>query len=256
MERSSPVSLTRQQLAEDSHWWFATRTRALFAILDGILPRRDLRILDVGCGAGNMIHHLSRYGRVVGIDNNPLPLKVAQERGYDARMASAEAIPFPEGSFDLVAALDVIEHCEDDLLILRECQRILVSGGWLVATLPAFGWLWSANDEINKHKRRYTKGEWHRSLRQAGLVPLRTTYSYFAVFPLAATRIMLQRGKTPKISTPETNKEAYQVEMEPTSPLLNSILTVVGMLEAQLLHLVDLPFGTSIISVAQKGPHG
>jgi len=246
--------LTPEQLEEDAHWWFASRTRALFALLDRTLPRRDLEILDVGCGAGNMIHHLGRYGRVLGIDNNPKPLKIAHQRGYDARLASAEEMPFPDQSFDLVAALDVIEHCEDDLLVLRQCYRVCALGGFLVATVPAFGWLWSANDEINKHHRRYTKSELHEKLKSVGFTPRRTTYNNFFVFPLAFLRLLWERlsGRRPQLKAPDTDEEAYQVEMEPAPPLLNTFLTGVGWLEAALLRFLNLPFGTSIISIAQK----
>lgn len=246
--------LTPEQLEEDAHWWFASRTRALFALLDRTLPRRDLEILDVGCGAGNMIHHLGRYGPVLGIDNNPKPLKIAHQRGYEARLASAEEMPFPDQSFDLVAALDVIEHCEDDLLVLRQCYRVCAPGGFLVATVPAFGWLWSANDEINKHYRRYTKSELHEKLMSVGFTPWRTTYNNFFVFPLALLQVLWERlsGREPQLKAPDTDEEAYQVEMEPAPPLLNTILTGVGWLEAALLRFLNLPFGTSIICIAQR----
>jgi SAM-dependent methyltransferase len=202
-----------------------------------------------------MIHHLGRYGRVLGIDNNPKPLKVAHQRGYEARLASAEAMPFPEGSFDLVAALDVIEHCHDDLLVLEECHRVCVPGGFLVATVPAFRWLWTANDEINMHKRRYTARELHEKLGRVGFTPLRTTYNNFFVFPLALLRSLLERTvkRKPQLKAPDTDDEAYQVEMEPVPPFINALLTGVGWLEAFFLRFLDLPWGSSIISVARKG---
>ncbi len=201
-----------------------------------------------------MIHHLGRYGQVLGIDNNPKPLKIAHQRGYDARLASAEEMPFPDQSFDLVAVLDVIEHCEDDLLVLRQCHRICAPGGFLVTTVPAFGWLWSANDEINKHHRRYTKGELHEKLMSVGFTPQRTTYNNFFVLPLALLRLLWERlsGRKPQLKAPDTDEEAYQVEMEPAPPPLNAILTGVGWLEAVLLRLLNLPIGTSIISIAQR----
>jgi ubiquinone/menaquinone biosynthesis C-methylase UbiE len=75
-------------LEEDKHWWFATRTRAILVYLDRYVgPGKDRRVLDVGCGAGNMAHHLAHYGHVVGVDNNPLPLTVARQRGLDVRTA-------------------------------------------------------------------------------------------------------------------------------------------------------------------------
>jgi len=252
-----PERLTPQQLEEDSHWWFASRTRALLGLLDREVPGNNLRVLDVGCGAGNMIHHLSRYGTVIGIDNNPVPLEIAHQRGYDARLADAEDMPFEDESFHLVTALDVIEHCDDDLQILRECHRVCTDGGWIAITVPAFQWLWSNNDVINDHKRRYSRSDLRARVTEAGFAVSRMTYNNFFVFPVAAPLILARRGaeKEPKLATPSTDGEAYQVEMEPTSPPVNAVLTGVGRLEANVLHHTDLPLGTSIICIARKGAH-
>jgi SAM-dependent methyltransferase len=252
-----PRRLTPQQLEEDSHWWFASRTHALLGLLDREVPSNNLTVLDVGCGAGNMIHHLSRYGTVIGIDNNPVPLEIAHQRGYDARLADAEDMPFEDESFHLVTALDVIEHCDDDLQILRECHRVCTDGGWIAITVPAFQWLWSNNDVINDHKRRYSRSDLRARVTEAGFAVSRMTYNNFFVFPVAAPLILARRGaeKEPKLATPSTDGEAYQVEMEPTSPPVNAVLTGVGRLEANVLHYTDLPLGTSMICIARKnGP--
>jgi ubiquinone/menaquinone biosynthesis C-methylase UbiE len=248
--------VTPEQLEEDRHWWFASRTRALLAILNKWMPGHALRVLDVGCGAGNMIHHLSRYGKVVGIDNNPVPLRIAHERGYDARLAHAEDMPFDDESFELVTALDVIEHCDDDMQILRECFRVCTTQGFVIVTVPAFQWLWSNNDVINDHKRRYSTSELHAKLAEVGFVVKRMTHNNFFIFPMAAALIIARRGskQEPELTTPGTDEDAYQVEMEPAPPAVNAILTGVGCLEAAILRFVNLPLGTSIICIACKEP--
>ncbi len=248
--------LTPQQLQEDSHWWFASRTRALLTMLDKWVPGNALRVLDVGCGAGNMIHHLGRYGKVIGIDNNPIPLRIAHQRGYDARFASAEDMPFDDESFDLVTALDVIEHCDDDMQILRECFRVCAPAGLVAITVPAFQWLWSNNDVINDHKRRYSAPELQAKLTEVGLVIEGITYNNFFILPMAAALILARRSsqREPALATPSTDKDAYQVEMEPAPPFLNAVLTGVGWLEATILGFITFPFGTSIICVTRKEP--
>jgi len=248
--------LTPQQLQEDSHWWFASRTRALLTMLDKWVPGNALRVLDVGCGAGNMIHHLGRYGKVIGIDNNLVPLRIAHQRGYDARLAPAEDMPFDDESFELVTALDVIEHCDDDMQILRECFRVCARGGLIAITVPAFQWLWSSNDVINDHKRRYSASELQAKLTEVGLVVKGMTYNNFFILPMAAALIIMRRSseREPHLATPSTDKDAYQVEMEPAPPLLNAVLTGVGWLEAAILRFVSFPFGTSIICIAHKEP--
>ena len=254
MAQANEVLPSAQTLDEDKHWWFASRTRALFSMMDGLVPGHDNRILDVGCGAGNMFHHLSRYGAVVGIENNPKPIKIAQERGYDVRLGRAEDMPFAEGSFDLIAALDVVEHCEDDVTVLKECYRVCVPGGLLVITTPAFQWLWSRNDEVNHHFRRYAGSELSDKLDGAGFRVRRLAYNNFFVFPMAAALIRLRQksGDAPELAAPDTDEEAYQVEMEPTSPPVNAALTAVGWVEAALLRWVNLPVGTGIICIAER----
>src|SRR5512145_1483103 len=121
-------------IPEDAHWWFASRTRALKALMDQFLPTAShVHLLDVGCGAGNMIHHLSHYGQVKGIDIDERPVKKAQERGYDVHQFDAtQPMPFEANSFDAVTAFDVIEHTQDDLAILADSYRILKPGGYMI----------------------------------------------------------------------------------------------------------------------------
>jgi len=242
-------------IQEDEHWWFATRTWAIEKWLGRPAPHSGLEILDVGCGAGNMIHHLGDYGHVRGIEVDARPVKIAQSRGYDVQQVDAtRGMPFADATFDLVTALDVVEHVDDDGAMLREARRVLKPNGRLLITTPAFQWLWSYNDELNAHKRRYTARELNRRLEQAGLRVRRTSYNFFLVFPLAAGMILL-RNRTQRrveLSSHHFQADAYQVEMEPVSPLLNSLLRGVGRVEAQLISAVNLPFGTSLISLSEK----
>jgi SAM-dependent methyltransferase len=258
MAHSNPAPAGVTALPEDQHWWFATRTRSLLGILDRhVRPGAGgRRVLDVGCGAGNMFHHLARYGQVEGVDDNPLPLAVARSRGYTVQQASGERMPVPDARFDLVAALDVIEHVDDDAAVLRECYRACRPGGWIVVTVPAFAWLWSHNDELNCHKRRYTRAELTLRLQAVGFSVRRATYNNFFIFPMAAALIVLRRGaaREPELATPSAEGEAYQVEMEPASRPLNILLTAVGRLEAWALKTVNMPAGTSLIAVGQRPP--
>ena len=244
-----------EKIPEDSHWWFNTRTRGLLSVLDRyVAPADNRRVLDVGCGAGNMMHHLARYGRVVGVDNFAKPLMVCRQRGYDPQLAPAEALPYADNSFDLVALLDVVEHCTDDLQVLRECYRVCAPGGYIAITGPAFQWLWTDNDRVNGHKRRYTRAELGRLLPTAGCTVQRISYAFFLVFPLAAGLLLLRRlsGRRQQVATPHQNDDAYQVEMEPTNPLLNSILDGLGGVEAALISHINLPVGSSLVAIAQK----
>lgn len=239
-----------------NHWWFASRARALNAVMQPYLSDRpNLRLLDVGCGAGNMIHHLSEYGQVKGLEIDPRPVKKARERGYDVEQFDAtRPMPFDPATFDAVTALDVIEHNQDDVAILRDSYRILKPGGHIIITVPAFMWLWTHNDDLNAHVRRYTARELRQKLRQAGFKVSRISYNNFFIFPLAATLLLLRRSANKKVNlaSHHVDKEEYQVEMEPASPPVNAALTLVGKVEAALIRYINLPFGTSLIAVGEK----
>lgn len=245
-------------LEEDRHAWFAGRTRAIQKYLDAEVGEAPAggggrRVLDIGSGAGNMAHHLAHYGAVTGLDFNPRPLPVAQARGLDVVRGSGSELPFPDATFDLVALLDTIEHIPDELAVLNEVQRVLKPGGKVIITVPAFMSLWSYNDEINDHQRRYTAPELRQKLELCGLHPTRSSYNNFFLFPpIAAIRLL--RPYNPGLESPHLTEDAdvYQVEMEPIPEPVNSLLHASGWLEAEMLERFSLPFGVSIIAVARK----
>lgn len=202
-----------------------------------------------------MIHHLARYGRVKGVEVDARPVAMAQARGYDVRQGDAtRGIPFPDASFDLVTALDVIEHVDKDEAILREAARVLRPRGVLAISTPAFQWLWSHNDVLNGHKHRYTPRELRERVERAGLRVKRLTFGFFFVFPMSAPLILLRNalGKKQQLESHHFDEDAYQVEMEPTAPWLNTILRGVGRAEAALVARVNLPIGTSLMIVTEK----
>src|SRR4051794_31722278 len=116
--------------SEQSHWWFVGRRTLAFDQIDQFYrDRHDLQIMDVGCGTGLNMKYLAKYGKVTGVDLSPTALSFCQARGHTRLiMAPLEQLPFADNTFDLVTALDIIEHLDDDLAGLNEIRRVLKPG--------------------------------------------------------------------------------------------------------------------------------
>src|SRR5207237_9419755 len=193
---------------EDVHWWFFGRRRVLLQVLDRYLGKNgshERRILDVGCGTGTMLTYLASYGQAQGVDIDEEAVGYCRERGLtDVRLGAAETLPFEDGSFDLVTALDVVEHLHDDAAALRGLRRVLRPGGKVLVTVPAHPFLWGDQDEVNLHKRRYVAPQVRERLTATGFDVLRLTYiNAFMLAPIALVRMLrrLEHRIRPKIES-------------------------------------------------------
>src|SRR5689334_9695378 len=134
--------------SDERHWWYRGRLRIVTNEVERIGLPPNARILDAGCGSGSVLGHLRAFGEVTGADVSPLAVAAARARRTgEVVQASIERLPFPDGSFDLVTCLDVLEHTPDDVAVLRELRRITRPGGHVLLTVPAYQALWSGHDE-------------------------------------------------------------------------------------------------------------
>jgi SAM-dependent methyltransferase len=239
---------------EDVHWWFVGRRRILLQVLDRYVGRSrkdQCRILDVGCGTGTMLTYLASYGKAQGVDFDEEAVGYCHERGLvDVRQGAAETLPFDDGSFDLVTALDVIEHLDDDAVALREMSRVLRPGGQVLVTVPAHRFMWGDQDEVNMHKRRYVAGEIRDRLTANGFQVLRLSYMNAFMFPPIAT-IRLLRRLQHRVRPTTTQKSDFRF---PAPRPVNFLLALIFGAEAPIIRRVNIPVGVSILALAQKTP--
>jgi SAM-dependent methyltransferase len=185
--------------------------------------------------------------QATGLDLSPAALNFSRGRGH-ARLVAADltALPFRDATFDVVTALDVIEHIADDAAALGEIARVLRPGGILVATVPAYRFLWGPHDVALHHRRRYRGGEFRARVARAGLVVERQTYLLAALFPLAAAMRLARRGQ----AVPEGGSQA----LLPRVPAwLNRALIRFQAMELAVARRISLPFGLTILTVGRKG---
>ena len=235
---------------EGEHWWFVGRRRILEGFVSEICRdlRRDLgmarpRILDVGCGTGANLEMLSQFGDAEGVDVSADALSFCHARGLiNVRQGAAEKLPYEDNSFDLVTALDVVEHLDDDVGGLSEMRRVLRPGGRALLFVPAFMFLWGVQDDISHHRRRYRIPQLRRSVEAAGFEVERTTYANITFFaPILLGRALMRLTGLRPASENNINVSA-----------LNGVLGRVLGAESSFLRRVNFPFGVSAICVARK----
>jgi SAM-dependent methyltransferase len=228
---------------EERHWWFVARRRILLDVLERNFDQTGgLHILDAGCGGGATMESLRRYGSVRGLEISEEAVEYNRERCREVSLGSIEQMPFPDSRFDLVLALDIIEHVPDDLQALRELFRTLRPGGSLLVTVPALQMLWSAHDVINGHYRRYTLGELRDQVETAGFEVVTATYFNTLLFPLIVALRWLWRFR------PKSTASDFTQLPRP----LNALLTGLFSLEKLLVGRIRLPFGVSVLCYARK----
>ena len=220
------------------HWWWRVRERVLLEKIRELLGNRahHARILDVGCGAGLFFDALEQFGRVEGIESDPIA--VAQSGRWRGRIHVGEVETFASGEpFDIILALDVVEHVPNPAIMLRHAARLLASNGWMVITTPAFNWLWTSHDRLNHHVKRYTAREMRTLIRDAGLHPIDTQYLFQSlIVPKLLVRTM-----------EALHPVGPSVPTTPPAPLNRALETWF-----RTEHAIAgwLPFGSSVLSVA------
>lgn len=230
-------------LLEDKHWWHVSKRKAVFYFLKNYASVNKPNILDIGCGTGKNLEALSTIGKATGIDKSKDAIEYCKKRGLSSVfLKEADTTGFPSNTFDVITILDVIEHT-DDRKTLQEVYRLLKPKGIVICTVPAFQMLWSQWDEVLEHKRRYTVHTLSHLFMQYKLKIVKISYMYSYLF----IPVLLIRAFKSRIS-----KKNYGSDFHINSKAFNWILFRIARLEFFLIQRFNLPFGTSLLCVAEK----
>ncbi|HET9495710.1 MAG TPA: methyltransferase domain-containing protein [Chloroflexia bacterium] len=238
--------------AEDTHWWYRGMRGSMFALLRLHADhKRELTILDAGCGTGGTLNALrkAKYSRLEGFDLNPIALEFCHKRGLDhVRLGSITDIPYPDDTFDIVISCDVVTDAgtDNEGAALRELYRVLRPGGRLFLNLPAFAFLRSEHDRATDVARRVTRREITARLEGAGFVVKRASYWNMFLFPVVVAVRLLRRE-----AEDEKEDPARSDIVLPSGPV-NTVLSALVRFEAKLMRYVNLPFGSSVVTLAAK----
>lgn len=224
------------------HWWFKGRSRIVGIFLARNLPDKcKNKILDIGSGFGALIPKLKRYGSVDALE----PYKEAQQVLKKSKATKILNLNFPaqypKQTYDLVTMFDVLEHLENDTKCLKVIRtKLLNDGGKLILTVPAYNWLWSCHDNSHDHLRRYSKQRMLRLLAGLGYKNIRISYFVTFLFPLAMIERMI--GKCFR----------FDPGAKMPNRRVNAFFNSISSLEAQVIRRMNLPYGMSLIVMADK----
>jgi 2-polyprenyl-3-methyl-5-hydroxy-6-metoxy-1,4-benzoquinol methylase len=218
------------------HWYYRSKAAALRRMVEPVGPQR---LLDVGAGSGFFSRHLLTQGGA----KSALCVDIGYQRERDETVDGKPVLYRRDcgaADCDLVLMMDVLEHVDDDVGLVRHYASKVPSGAHFLVTVPAFRLLWSGHDVFLDHKRRYTLPEIEKTLRGAGLTIMKGAYFFGLIFPLAAAVRLALRGDTRPRSS-----------LSKQGALANAVLTAACSAELPLFPLNRLA-GLSAFVLARK----
>lgn len=229
--------------ASSGMFWFRARRGLIRSLLGWMDLKGTHKVLDIGSGTGEHLSTLCSLGSVTALDLNRQALGMIDESLVDSKLEGDICnLDFPDSTFDIVTAFDVLEHVRDHERAVEEACRVLHPGGHLIITVPAYQWMRSAHDRALGHKRRYTLRT-VRSLLGKRFEIVRDGYWMCSPFPLLAVSRLVRRG---------TEAGEPEVPSLP-APVDNALCRVLEAENFIIRKGINLPFGSTVYAIARKG---
>lgn len=246
MDKSLYTDYERQ---EETHWWFTGRQKVIGQLLKHkTIPHHIDRALDIGCGTGfctSLVSEIADSVWCVEMAEEMIEILKQKNKNYHITQGWWPDVEINQ-TFQLVTLFDSLEHIADEARVLKKIESVLEPGGVVMITVPAYMFLWSEHDTLSHHKRRYSKKYMRKMVTEStGLTILRLSYfNTFFFIPIALFRLIkkalgLKTGGSDVFVVPK---------------MLNSVMSWIFEQEGTLVRRVNLPFGTSLVCVAQKNP--
>ncbi len=243
---------------EDTSWWFNYRAELIKRVADKFFSKEEM-IVDIGGGNGFTTNYLRTYGYPVALVEPSYSGCVhGRSRGITNIVCDTiNSSNIKEESISQCMALDVMEHIKDDKSFLKGVYRKMKRGSIFICTVPACNSLWSSEDDVAGHYRRYKKGEIKNKAEEFGFEVLFLSYFFgFLYFPVLIGRVWAEKLKVIKPCEERTEDEKKRIakaQFQEKKGLINFILQRLEKLELGLLFSkAKIILGSSIICVLKK----
>lgn len=170
------------------HWYYASKAKAMLSFLG---DDHYSTIVDVGAGSGYFSQFLLNHTNT----NQAWCVDISYESDFNEQLKGKSMFyrrSIDSIEADLVLFMDVLEHVDDDVGLLKEYVNKVPQKSRFFITVPAFQFLWSGHDIFLEHKRRYTIKQLENTVQNAGLKIIQSNYYFGIVFPIAASVRFLQ----------------------------------------------------------------
>lgn len=228
----------------ERHWWWRAREEVIVDTLRRLRPARGwAHILDVGCGDGLFFDRLAEFGDVEGVESAEALVSDTPSLRNRIYVGPFDQRYRPAHRFGLILMLDVLEHLDDPAGALRHAASLLESGGTILVTVPAFRALWTAHDDYNHHRTRYTKHSMRALAAAAGVRTVRMEYFFHWTYPVKLAQRVVEAVMAGSPAPAAV----------PPAPV-NTALYGISRVERALARHLHLPFGSSLLVVAERAP--
>ena len=223
------------------HWWFDSRKIIIGHFLKKKIVKK-IDILDFGCGSGVNLKMLSKFGKVYYYDTNNVIIRKIKKKFISNNFKYLKKFNLSKKKFDLIVALDVIEHIKDEKKIIQILSQKLNKDGNILITVPAYNFLFSSKDKDLHHKRRYTIKTIEKILKKFFIIEKKTYFNFFLSI-LIIISILLFKILSVKFID--------KVERKPNF-IMNFVFKKIFSFEKYFINFTNFPFGISILIYAKK----